>query len=59
MDKTDIILTTLMVVVALLVAGFFGWAIGNDQTQNEAIMTHNAHWETQLNGHAIFKWNNQ
>jgi hypothetical protein len=57
-DKTDIIQYTLLAIVLLFVVGFIGWAIGNDQMQNEAILTHNAHWETQPNGHGTFKWNN-
>ena len=49
---------TILTIFLLFIAGLFGWAIANNQMQNEAIMTRNAHWETLPNGHTIFKWNN-
>lgn len=57
MDKTDAVLFTILSAVILFFAGAVGWAIGQDQMQNEAIMTHNAHWDTLPNGHTLFKWN--
>lgn len=58
MDKSDIVMYTILTIFLLFIAGLFGWAIANNQMQNEAIMTRNAHWETLPNGHTIFKWNN-
>jgi len=58
MDKSDIVLYTFLAIASLFVAGVIGWAVANDQMQNEAILTGNAHWELQQNGHTIFKWNN-
>jgi len=57
MDKTDTFLTAYLSIILLVIAGVIGWAIGQDQMQNEAIMTHNAYWETLPSGHTIFKWN--
>jgi len=59
MDKTDAILFTILAIVVLLSAGAIGWDIAGDQYQNEAILTHNAHWETLPDGRTIFKWNNK
>jgi len=58
MDKTDAILFTTISIIVLLFAGAIGWSIAEDQYQNEAILTHNAHWETLPSGKTIFKWNN-
>ena len=59
MDKTDAVLLTGVAAVVLFFAGAIGWAIAQDQYQYEAILTHNAHWDTLPNGHTVFKWNNQ
>ena len=58
MEKTDTFLYYYLAVIILGVVGFIGYAIGQDQMQNEAILTKNAHWETLANGHTLFKWNN-
>lgn len=57
MDNTDTILIAILAIVVIAFSGVIGWGIGNNQTQQEAILTRNAHWETLPNGHTIFKWN--
>ena len=56
-NKLDIVMYTFLAIASLFVAGLFGWAIANDQMQNEAILTGNAHWVVLPNGHTTFKWN--